>query len=76
MVRLNLLTYRDLWAWVDAPFEVPLRHRQEEELTLPNSYIGQQRREPQIELGPPPVQYGQSTRVRTVPYLLENQALE
>ncbi len=62
MVRLNLLTYRDLWAWLDAPFEVPLRHPQEEQLTLPNSYIGQWRREPQIELGPLPVQYRQSTR--------------
>jgi hypothetical protein len=25
MLRFNLLTYRDLWAWLDAPFEVPVR---------------------------------------------------
>ena len=23
MLRFNLLTYRDLWAWLDAPFHVP-----------------------------------------------------
>ncbi|ALA58739.1 hypothetical protein NITMOv2_2324 [Nitrospira moscoviensis] len=25
MFRFNLLTYRNLWAWLDAPFEHPLR---------------------------------------------------
>jgi hypothetical protein len=24
MVRMNLLTYRDLWSWLDAPFETPV----------------------------------------------------
>jgi len=24
MLRFNLLTYRDLWAWLDAPFHVPV----------------------------------------------------
>jgi hypothetical protein len=24
MLRFNLLSYRDLWAWLDAPFEVPI----------------------------------------------------
>jgi hypothetical protein len=24
MVRMNLLTYRDLWAWIDSPFETPV----------------------------------------------------
>jgi hypothetical protein len=24
MLRFNLLTYRDLWAWLDAPFQVPI----------------------------------------------------
>jgi hypothetical protein len=24
MLRFNLLTYRDLWSWLDAPFEVPV----------------------------------------------------
>jgi len=23
MLRMNLLTYRDLWAWLDKPFEEP-----------------------------------------------------
>jgi hypothetical protein len=23
MLRFNLLTYRDLWPWLDAPFETP-----------------------------------------------------
>lgn len=23
MLRYNLFTYRDLWAWIDSPFEVP-----------------------------------------------------
>ncbi len=62
LLRLNLLTYRDVWAWLDAPFEVPHRHPQEEQLTLPSSYVGQQKREPQIEIAPPPVQNGHSMR--------------
>lgn len=24
MLRFNLLSYRDLWAWLDAPFKVPI----------------------------------------------------
>jgi len=24
MLRFNLLTYRDLWAWLDAPYDVPV----------------------------------------------------
>lgn len=24
MVRMNLLTYRDLWAWLDSPYDVPI----------------------------------------------------
>jgi len=23
MLRYNLFTYRDLWAWIDSPYEVP-----------------------------------------------------
>lgn len=34
MLRFNLLTYRDLWAWLDAPFEVPLAEPQPEQLGL------------------------------------------
>ncbi len=62
LLRLNLLTYRDLWAWLDAPFEVPLRYPQPEQLPLPCSALGQHRGEPQIEIAPPPVQNGHSMR--------------
>ncbi|MDD5557881.1 MAG: transposase, partial [bacterium] len=24
LLRLNLLTYRDLWAWLNAPFQTPV----------------------------------------------------
>jgi hypothetical protein len=24
LLRFNLLTYRDLWAWLNSPFEVPI----------------------------------------------------
>ncbi len=24
LLRLNLLTYRDLWAWLDCPFDTPV----------------------------------------------------
>jgi len=29
MLRFNLLTYRDLWAWLDAPYGVPILEAQE-----------------------------------------------
>jgi hypothetical protein len=34
MIRMNLLTYRDLWAWLDAPFKVPRLEATENQLTL------------------------------------------
>jgi hypothetical protein len=34
MLRFNLLTYRDLWAWLDAPFLVPLLEPGAEQLIL------------------------------------------
>jgi hypothetical protein len=34
MLRFNLLTYRDLWAWLDAPFHVPILEPQENQLEL------------------------------------------
>ena len=34
MLRYNLFTYRDLWAWIDSPYEVPLLMPQGEQLTL------------------------------------------
>ena len=35
LLRFNLLTYRDLWAWLDDPFGVPIREPEAEQLTLP-----------------------------------------
>ena len=34
MLRFNLLSYRDLWAWLDAPFEIPITVPEGEQLTL------------------------------------------
>jgi hypothetical protein len=34
MLRFNLLSYRDLWAWLDAPFEIPIVVVEGEQLTL------------------------------------------
>lgn len=34
MLRFNLLTYRDLWAWLDDPFGVPIREPETVQLTL------------------------------------------
>jgi hypothetical protein len=34
LLRFNLLTYRDLWAWLNAPFETPLREPEGVQLAL------------------------------------------
>jgi IS4 transposase len=34
MLRFNLLSYRDLWAWLDAPFEIPIAVPQGDQLML------------------------------------------
>ena len=34
MLRMNLLTYRDLWAWLDEPFKVPRLEATENQLAL------------------------------------------
>jgi len=34
MLRFNLLTYRDLWAWLDAPFQVPILEPSEQQMEL------------------------------------------
>jgi IS4 transposase len=34
MLRFNLLTYRDLWAWLDDPLGVPIREPAAEQLAL------------------------------------------
>ena len=34
MLRFNLLTYRDLWAWLDDPYGVPIREPVAEQLAL------------------------------------------
>ena len=36
MIRMNLLTYRDLWAWLDSPFDVPIVEPKEVQLSLFN----------------------------------------
>jgi hypothetical protein len=35
MLRFNLLTYRDLWAWLNDPFGVPIHEPAAEQLALP-----------------------------------------
>ena len=35
MLRFNLLTYRDLWAWLDDPFGVPIREPTAQQQQLP-----------------------------------------
>ena len=34
MLRFNLLTYRDLWAWLDAPFHIPIVVPEAEQMRL------------------------------------------
>jgi len=34
MLRFNLLSYRDLWAWLDSPFEVPIAFATAQQLEL------------------------------------------
>jgi hypothetical protein len=34
MLRYNLFTYRDLWRWLDSPFEVPAIIPGDVQLTL------------------------------------------
>ena len=34
MLRFNLLSYRDLWAWLDAPFKIPIAVAVGEQMTL------------------------------------------
>lgn len=34
MLRFNLLSYRDLWAWLNAPFEIPILVPQGEQMRL------------------------------------------
>ena len=34
LLRFNLLSYRDLWVWLDAPFHIPIVEPQPEQLVL------------------------------------------
>ena len=34
LLRFNLLSYRDLWAWLDAPFKVSIVTPQQEQMSL------------------------------------------
>jgi len=40
LVRWNLFTYRDLWEWLDDPFEKPPLELEYEQLLLPIDHIG------------------------------------
>jgi len=42
LLRLNLLTYRNLWAWLDAPFEHPLSEPAPQQGRLFGGELGQQ----------------------------------
>jgi IS4 transposase len=42
LLRFNLFTYRDLWAWVNDPFETPPRPPGVVQLTFDGIYLGQQ----------------------------------
>ena len=42
MLRYNLFTYRDLWAWINSPYEVPAVVPMGVQLALGLWYIGQQ----------------------------------
>ena len=47
MFRFNLLTYRDLWAWLDAPFGTPVIEPAFKQLTIFGPQLGQHKSEPQ-----------------------------
>ena len=42
LLRWNLFTYRDLWAWIDNPYETPPENAGPEQLLLPARLFGQQ----------------------------------
>jgi IS4 transposase len=51
LLRFNLLTYRNLWAWLDAPFDRPWSPRPPRKgRSLPHD-LGQQEEEPRLKTG-------------------------
>ena len=58
MVRFNLLTYRDQWAWLDAPFQTPVAAPPLEQGLLFVPKLGQHR------TGPPPDPHRNPSRMR------------
>ena len=52
MFRFNLLTYRDLWAWLDAPFGTPVIEPPFKQLTIFGPQLGQHKSEPQARPAP------------------------
>lgn len=44
LLRLNLFTYRDLWAWIDNPYETPPENIGPEQLMLPIPLLDSTRR--------------------------------
>jgi hypothetical protein len=55
LLRFNLLSYRDLWAWLDAPFEIPTVVAEGEQLTLLEQNVGQHEGGPHWHSNPQPV---------------------
>lgn len=52
MLRFNLLTYRDLWAWLDAPFQTPVVEPPLKQLSIFGPRLGQHKWGPQPEPAP------------------------
>jgi len=44
LLRFNLFTYRDLWNWINNPFETPLKPPENRQLEFFPIYLGQQKR--------------------------------
>ncbi len=42
LLRMNLFTHRDLWEWIDHPFETPPPTDTPVHHALPLGYVGQQ----------------------------------
>jgi hypothetical protein len=54
MLRFNLLTYRDLWAWLDAPYNTPVAEPGLTQLSFLSRYLGQHSGPPHLAPQPHP----------------------
>ena len=52
MRRFNLLTYRNLWAWLDAPFQTPVVEPLLKQLLIFGPQLGQHKWEPELKPSP------------------------